>query len=310
MSRRHTRWAETQDAGSRGTNHLLAVLAWLAFDDGRLCHSRGKIAAKARCSEKTVQRGLRVLEARGLIRREPRYREDGSRSTDIITLAMASEVPTTVPAERKAGVGGPECPEGGDRMSPLTTFEPTLEPSDPEGSALNGVKHRNDRRALFERGPGIVQRLTGRSHRSCRALIGRWLGRAGEDAATLSRILDEAAKAEPAEAVSWVEGALTRARCGTRTAMGGRSKLQPDAGGTPIADPDGRQAEAQRMVERGEWPVGGTVPVLAGTSQGGAWECYFAEFGRRPRWRDLGRDGWGWHMPSPWPPARPVPALA
>ncbi len=154
---------------------------------------------------------------------------------------------------------------------------------------------------MFDRGTRILARLTGRVEQGCRAVIGTWLKATGDDEAAVMRAIDEAEAAEPAEAVAWIEARLRHGR-----KAGASAPTTTPAAPTVVAE---RQAQAEAMVARGEWPIGGRVFVAADSPAGDAWAAYFRARGIVPRWSDL-RIGRGWHMPSALPPIPPTVAVA
>jgi hypothetical protein len=111
---------------------LLLVLANYA-DDKMMCWpSHKRIAEDTSLSQRTILSLLKGLEARGVITRSERHRHDGSRSSDIITLHLGGETAagggeTISPrGETIAGGVGKSFQGGGEMVSPLTTFEPSL----------------------------------------------------------------------------------------------------------------------------------------------------------------------------------------
>jgi hypothetical protein len=107
---------------------LLLVLANYA-DDSMTCWPSHKRLADDTClSQRTVLTLLKALEERGVVDRKERLRKDGSRSSDSITLHLSGEVISPPPEIGDTGVGKLATP-GGEMVSPLTTFEPTIEPS-------------------------------------------------------------------------------------------------------------------------------------------------------------------------------------
>jgi hypothetical protein len=110
---------------------VLLGLANYCDQKGRCWPSQKEIACLTSLSERAVRDALGVLEAQGYIGRELRRRQDGSRSTDIITLlflqpanvaACENERPTQ--AASVAG-GGARRAGGGAGGAGLTTFEPS-----------------------------------------------------------------------------------------------------------------------------------------------------------------------------------------
>lgn len=136
-------WAKRQKTGSASAKLVLLVLADYADEHGRCWPSQATIAAEAELTDRSVRNQLLTLEGAGLIRREERRRDDNSRSTDTIILAIEPFEQAPRPpgksfqAPRKDVPGGAEPDSGGyrkevpgapERDSGLTTFEP---PSDP-----------------------------------------------------------------------------------------------------------------------------------------------------------------------------------
>jgi hypothetical protein len=61
---------------------------------------------------------------------------------------------------------------------------------------------------LFRDGVPTLRRLTGKSDGAARALIGKWLRTARDDCKRLSRVIEDARDANPADPVAWIEAAL------------------------------------------------------------------------------------------------------
>lgn len=82
-------WVENLDVvlGS-STRFVLMALANYANDANLAWVSRSTIVKYTELSPATVTRALRDLEARGLIEREERFRDNGSRTTDMIRLLV------------------------------------------------------------------------------------------------------------------------------------------------------------------------------------------------------------------------------
>lgn len=118
---------------------LLLVLANYADENNQAYPSHRRLAAETGLSDRTILSVLKSLEARGVLSRRERKRADGSRSSDVITLNIGGEMVS--PRGEVDGEGvGKSLPQGGEMVSPLTTFEPSLnrkiEPAgEPEGFA-------------------------------------------------------------------------------------------------------------------------------------------------------------------------------
>ncbi|MFS8366491.1 winged helix-turn-helix domain-containing protein [Acetobacter oryzifermentans] len=61
---------------------------------------------------------------------------------------------------------------------------------------------------LFKSGLDFLKKATGRPDRSARAILGRWLKLAGDDAAVVLNVLAECATFNPAEPVAWIDATL------------------------------------------------------------------------------------------------------
>ncbi len=114
---------------------VLLALANFANNVNQSWASQSTLAKMTGLTTKTIRKALKDLEADGFISREERRREDGSRATDLITLNIAQlgthqpENPSGGGEPPSGGVGN-DVPGGGERGSPLTTFEPSPEPSE------------------------------------------------------------------------------------------------------------------------------------------------------------------------------------
>lgn len=117
---------------------LLLVLANYADDQMKCWPSHRRLAADACLSERSVLTLLKGLEARRIISREGRKREDGSRSTDTIILHFGGEVISPRGEAASPGVGKP-LRGGGEMASPLTTFEPSSEPEETSEAKASSV---------------------------------------------------------------------------------------------------------------------------------------------------------------------------
>jgi hypothetical protein len=91
-------WAWRQHLGGDAVaKHVLICLADWANDHGdgfQVCwHCQASIAARVEVSRETVRRALKRLEERGIIRRRQRFKADGSRASDVITLELNWRAP-------------------------------------------------------------------------------------------------------------------------------------------------------------------------------------------------------------------------
>lgn len=93
MSWQACAWAIGQKTGSPARKIVLILLANRADEEGKnVFISQSRIAREGEMSTKSVRAHLKALEDMGIIRRDERRREDGSRSTDLIELNMSGEI--------------------------------------------------------------------------------------------------------------------------------------------------------------------------------------------------------------------------
>lgn len=98
MSVEAIHWAKETPGLSMLEGAVLNALAVHADrQTGEAWPSQSRIAEICRCTVRSVQRAMKSLEAKGLLTRVSRYRDDGGRRSDLVTLA---------------------CPKICDRMSP------------------------------------------------------------------------------------------------------------------------------------------------------------------------------------------------
>ncbi|UOK73001.1 helix-turn-helix domain-containing protein [Ancylobacter polymorphus] len=140
MSNEAQAWASKLDIvlGS-STRFVLMALANFANDDNLAWVARRTIVKYTELSLATVTRSLRDLEARGLIERTERARENGSRTTDMIRLLVGIS-PRSAAPPCQGDEGGtrhhdkaPSSPRSGPLVT-VTSPDPSLEPSIEEES--------------------------------------------------------------------------------------------------------------------------------------------------------------------------------
>ena len=123
-------WAYAQQDTKGAEKFVLVTLADAADDDGVCWPGRRFIAERTGISPAQVSRHLAKLEAKGLLRREERVREDGSRASNLYVL------PLTPPTQKCEG-GVRKC-EGALRenakgpYAKMRRHEPKEEPSKDE----------------------------------------------------------------------------------------------------------------------------------------------------------------------------------
>ena len=123
-----------------GPKIVLLALADIADDEGICWPGHRSLAAKCSVTVRTVQRTIAALQAQGQLLIEPRYRQDGSRSSNRYRL------PIETPHDKlswgdDAGVVGPPTPTSWPPdagVGARTTTEPSLDPSQPLQAPASG----------------------------------------------------------------------------------------------------------------------------------------------------------------------------
>jgi DNA-binding MarR family transcriptional regulator len=103
---------------------LLLALANYADDAMKCWPSHKTLASDTGLSQRTILTTFKRLEDAGLLVREARSRNDGSRSSDIITLKLGGE--TISPRGATISPRGETVSGGGETVAYLTTFEPPI----------------------------------------------------------------------------------------------------------------------------------------------------------------------------------------
>lgn len=136
--------------GSTAKKAVMLVLADYADADWSTFAGQGRIAAEAEISERTVRRILADFEAEGLVRRQRRHREDGSRTSDRIKLVhgVIVALPDTM-ADRAYRTLWPPLPDTVTEPTghSLAAHEPSEEPSE-EPSVISSKLPENAKSLL------------------------------------------------------------------------------------------------------------------------------------------------------------------
>lgn len=130
MSGRVVGWAFDMPDLTPTQKLTLVALADNASDDGTCWPSQRTLANKTGLSERTVRTALKALEARGLLSRRPRLRNDGKgRTSDLYKLSVHQ--PATVAAS--------EGPTGNSRQyqPEAVAAKPSVEPSKNKNQKLS-----------------------------------------------------------------------------------------------------------------------------------------------------------------------------
>jgi hypothetical protein len=109
---------------------VLMALADIADDLGGCWPSHPTLAAKCSLTDRTLRRVLCLLQAQKLVFIQPRFKTDGSRTSNRYQLAVDTppDKLSGEPWTPVAGGSGQGCPEAPDTRVLVTTIEPSLEP--------------------------------------------------------------------------------------------------------------------------------------------------------------------------------------
>lgn len=109
---------------------VLMALADIADDLGICWPSHPTLAAKCSLTDRTLRRALCLLQAQKLVFIQPRFKTDGSRTSNRYQLAVDTppDKLSGGPWTPVAGGSGQGCPEAPDTRVLVTTIEPSLEP--------------------------------------------------------------------------------------------------------------------------------------------------------------------------------------
>ena len=121
-----------------GPKIVLLALADIADDDGVCWPGHRSLAIKCSTTVRTVQRTLAALAAQGRLLIEPRYRHDGSRSSNRYRLPIGTPHDKLSPGGA-TDVGGPSTPASWPPDAGVvarTTNEPLLNPPQPPQQAI------------------------------------------------------------------------------------------------------------------------------------------------------------------------------
>jgi hypothetical protein len=199
------RWAKVRDMALRG---------WIKCDDGRLYHpvvaDKALEAWKARIAQRARTEAARQAKA---AQRQGGSNVSGSGACHSVT-GFVTDTATTSVTDNVTGSKG----QGQGQLSKkesIPSLRSGLSPALPTTPAGPASAAPDARTALFREGLDRAVRLTGKPPAACRAMLGRWLRDAGDDAALLGLVLAEAEASRPADPSAWVVAAI-QARVGLR----------------------------------------------------------------------------------------------
>jgi hypothetical protein len=133
MSFKYLAWAQSFKTGSSSAKAVLMALCSIVNDDGVGFPSQQRIADDTELSIRSVKRAMDDLETRGMLSRERRYRENGYRTSDLITV---HQTPIILGAKLSRDT------ESGDTVSNLRCHSGIAEPVNEPVSNINITRER------------------------------------------------------------------------------------------------------------------------------------------------------------------------
>lgn len=135
-------WAWRQPVPDHGSLVVLLKLADQANDDGVCWPSRRTIAEHCRLSVRTIVRKIEAMETAGLLRVEPRARDDGSRTSNLYMLNLTPPPchPDTPPVSRRVARHEPQVNLSSE--TEVSLAEDPAAPPSPTPSSSNGGADR------------------------------------------------------------------------------------------------------------------------------------------------------------------------
>ena len=138
---------------------LLLALANYANEDNQVWVKQRRLAEETELSRRTIISCFAGLEAAGALRREPRRRDNGSRSTDLVTLTLESGRARSAAAQGATsaqgvvqGLHGGGATVAHHDPSPEPSVDPSLVDSPSQGAASATVDavRRDEAQAAFD----------------------------------------------------------------------------------------------------------------------------------------------------------------
>lgn len=263
MSTEAVTWAKLYKAQNATEKAILLILGDYANGDGVSWPGQQSISEQACCSKRTVIRVLDSLEERGIIARRERRRPDGSRTSDEIVLVAflqgdnlsPSAEPRCHPVQAKVT----PCPSSGDTMSPLTTFEPSEEPSENQARAKKSSSMPSDAECDAFQAAGPAQWFVSIARASRPLILSRAALRLGgmekliAAARTYSKRIEDA-DSKPVSLNRWLQDWDLVRECA-------------ESGSSRLPMPETPKAWARRVAhyqKTGEWLAAGPAPEKPG----------------------------------------------
>ena len=253
-------WAKKIVVGNPTAKAVLCAIADYADTDGVAWPSQAALAEDTEFSERAVRTAIQLLERKGLLSTKKRHRKDGSRKSDLLTLALGqSSNRHDVPVGDNQPAPATGCPTGTsfqtnrhdvpNQPAPaagLTSFEPSLNhqknrQQNSSEAVASGTPTELDvpfspKDLLWRDGVLTLQGL-GLAEQTAKRFIGKLMRDTAGDAGHISWAINEARRAETGDPIPYVSRLLTntptsnRARPPPREAKSGITDLLRDLEG-------------------------------------------------------------------------------
>lgn len=230
MSNDVLNWAKRVTAGGQTRKAVLLLLADYADEKGRAWPSQGTLAETLEMSERTVRTAIKELVEAGIIGRKARWRDDGTRGTDILKFDMdavnRNELPVIDQPANGAETTG-KSRQINRQMAPTLPAAPAANPSQgepPQGNHQSNSSEANAsgtadaepiamplRDRLWLEGPTALVSI-GAADKPSRQMIGRWLRDHDGDAGRVLWAIEEAVANGTGDPIPYVTRLLSDRR--------------------------------------------------------------------------------------------------
>jgi biotin operon repressor len=250
MSNDVLNWAKRVTAGGQTRKAVLLLLADYADEKGRAWPSQGTLAETLEMSERTVRTAIKELVEAGIISRKARWRDDGTRGTDILKFDMDAVNRNELPVINQPANGAETTGKSRQinrQMAPTLPAAPAANPSQgepPQGNHQSNSSEANAsgtaeaepiamplRDRLWLEGPAALVSI-GASDKPSRQMIGRWLRDNDGDAGRVLWAIEEAVTHGTGDPIPYVTRLLAERRPGNVTSFSaypaGRSRSAKD----------------------------------------------------------------------------------
>lgn len=237
MSNDVLNWAKRITVGGQTRKAVLLLLADHADDKGRAWPSQSTVATILEMSERTVRGAIKDLTEAGILVRKARWRDDGTRGTDILKFDMdlvnrnellvinqpangAKSTGKSCQTYRKLVPTLPAAAAGNTSQGEPPVGNPHKQNSSEaiaSGTASAAPHALSIKDRLWMDGPLAMQGL-GEDGNKSRKMIGRWLRQTSSDAGRVLWAIEEAVRAGSGDPIAYVSRILAESPGGASEA--------------------------------------------------------------------------------------------